>query len=209
MRREMLNIVRTTLDNVREMREVTEDKRLPKRDPKSKDPVARRIFRNANWELDLVFKPGKGARWVVSDESTIKNISTGGKTLPLVDLSTNQGLPFYVSQADGTGTATTWRITGEPVGPNATRPLSPAAQMVAPGRGAPIHGPISTRAAGAGLCTVHVSPARRSQASGVSMGRALRWPRSAGAPEPNVLSSPFLRHEVRPVHDTPCVRPGA
>jgi len=32
-------------------------------------------------------------------------------------------------------------------------------------------------------CTIHSGPARRPQASDVSIGRAHRWPRSAGAPE--------------------------
>jgi hypothetical protein len=124
VRREMLNMVRMALEGVREMKEVKGDKRLPKRDPKDKKtPVRRRIFRNAYWELDLHFKDGKGTRWVISDESTIKNISADGKTLPLVDLSTGGGLPFAVTQADGSGSIVTWRITGEPVQPNQTRKL--------------------------------------------------------------------------------------
>ena len=107
VRREMLTIVRETLNAAAWFREIKpEDKeKLPE------GIVGRKLFRNANWELNLLFeKPGRNL--VISGRSTIKNINITGRTLALANPRDHGPLAFRLWQ----GTSRyDLKIAGEPL----------------------------------------------------------------------------------------------
>lgn len=118
VRREMLYIVFDALNNVRQFKE------LP-RNEKEKPPegfVDKRVYRNSNWELTLLFElrePGSTV-WVISDKSTIKNINASQRTLLLAQPRSNKGLPFMLHQNTAKAGI---NISGEPVAFGATTTL--------------------------------------------------------------------------------------
>ncbi len=108
VRLEMLYIVRAALEGIVQFQQI-------KVDPKDKPAGVedRRVFRNANFELNLLLvKASKGLGWEISDKSTIKNISVTKRTLPLATPGDTSGLPFILLQD---GANYTMRIAGEPL----------------------------------------------------------------------------------------------
>ncbi len=91
VRRELLSVVREAVDAVAWFKEV-------KVDPKEKLPegiLGRRLFRNPNWELNLLFEKVKDRpQWVISGKSTIKNINVAEVSQILANPRTGKGLPF-------------------------------------------------------------------------------------------------------------------
>jgi hypothetical protein len=109
VRREMMVIVRAALDATAWFRE----EKLDEKEKPSKEPPRQRRFRNANWELNLVFEKDKeSTRWVISGKSTIKNINATHKTQSLANPATNKGLPFRLIQGGG---SYLMRVAGEPL----------------------------------------------------------------------------------------------
>jgi hypothetical protein len=78
VKRELLRIIRQTLNILADFQREPADKQ-----PLPAGVLARHRFRNSNWELDLLIKPGSNKQLVVSKDSTIKNINAGRRTLPL------------------------------------------------------------------------------------------------------------------------------
>jgi hypothetical protein len=98
VRREMLGIVKETLDSIRWFHEVKLDEK-DKEKEKLPPGAQRRIFRNANFQLNLLLvKPDRGRGLIISDKSTIKNISVTKNTQPLATPGSNHGLPFQLRQ---------------------------------------------------------------------------------------------------------------
>jgi hypothetical protein len=94
VKRELLGIIRATLDGVRIFNEVPPDKDA-KEDPLPPGAKRQRM-RNANWELNLVLEPDpKNGGMVISANSTLKNINPWKRTLTLADV------PFRVRQGEG------------------------------------------------------------------------------------------------------------
>ena len=113
VRREMLNIVVEAMNGVALFKDVTAE--VLKDNPKLPDGVlARRVYRNANWEMDLHFiKADKGTEWVVGPDSTIKNVNRTHKLQHLASISHPAGVPFRFYQLNG-GTCIV-RVAGEPL----------------------------------------------------------------------------------------------
>jgi hypothetical protein len=108
VRREMLAIVRDALNSVAWFHEV----KLDEKDRNPKGFAGRRVFRNANWELNLLLEKGTGRRLLISDKSTLKNISPSGRTLPLASPRTHGPLEFRLWQTNGRFEL---KVSGEPV----------------------------------------------------------------------------------------------
>ena len=80
VKRELLDIIHKTLDEVRIFKPYQADK-------DAKPEPGRQLMRNANWELDLVIAPDeKSKEIVISDKTTIKNINAWKRNLPLADV---------------------------------------------------------------------------------------------------------------------------
>jgi hypothetical protein len=109
VRYEMLALLRTAMDTSALFQE-------EKVDAKEKLPegvVKRRLFRNANWELNLLIKRGKNGRGLVlSEQSTIKNVSVSRQTQALANPRGNGGLPIRLFQENGAKHVI--RVVGEP-----------------------------------------------------------------------------------------------
>jgi hypothetical protein len=118
VRKQLLAAVKNALDTTAFFTEVKidpKDDRYKLPPEEAKVVEGRRLFRNANWELDLKFaKRKEGRGLILSNLSTIKNISVTRKTLLLANPETNKGLPFRLFQVD-TGAVRELRITGEPL----------------------------------------------------------------------------------------------
>lgn len=109
VRRELLYMIRQAMDSVALLKDVTpaDKEKLPD------GIVGRRLFRNANWELNLLFEKGRDGRsLIVSDQSTIKNVNRGERTQVLAHPKTNKGLPFRLIQNRSVAEL---RIAGEPL----------------------------------------------------------------------------------------------
>src|SRR5262249_54380844 len=81
-KRELLRIIRATNDSLSFFRPVDAEagkEKLPE------GIVARRVFRNSNWELDLQLKRSDG-KLLISPSSALKNINASKRTLPLHDV---------------------------------------------------------------------------------------------------------------------------
>jgi hypothetical protein len=116
VRREMLYIVLDTLNKVSQFQNIT----AQRVDPKAKLPEgveARRVYRNANWELDLLFVKNKERPGLfISAESTIKNINRTQKTQYLASRTSppgSPGVPFRFYHPGGASRVI--RIAGEPL----------------------------------------------------------------------------------------------
>ncbi|MFQ3649860.1 MAG: hypothetical protein SNJ75_05955 [Gemmataceae bacterium] len=116
VRREMLYIVLDALNKVAQFQNIT----AQRVDPKAKLPngvEARRVYRNANWELDLLFVKNKERPGLfISGESTIKNVNRTQKTQFLASRTSPPGAPgvpfrFYHPG----GASRVIRIAGEPL----------------------------------------------------------------------------------------------
>jgi hypothetical protein len=116
VRREMLYIVLDTLNKVAQFENIT----AQRVDPKAKLPdgvEARRVYRNANWELDLLFVKNKERPGLfISRDSTIKNVNRTQKTQYLASLTSpagSPGVPFRFYHPGGASRVI--RIAGEPL----------------------------------------------------------------------------------------------
>ena len=91
VRRELLFLIRQAMSAVALFQEIPQGK-----DDKPPEGIAaKRVFRNANWELTLLIETVKDRKnWVISDRSTIKNISVDERTQVLANPRTQRGLPF-------------------------------------------------------------------------------------------------------------------
>jgi len=128
VRREMLYLIRQAMDAVALFREVPQ----PKGDKPPEGAVAKRVFRNANWELTLLLERAPTGRGVViSERSTIKNINIDQRTQLLANAQGTQGLPFRFQQA-GSAAYKDIRISGEPVPFEKEAPISKEKISVAP-----------------------------------------------------------------------------
>jgi hypothetical protein len=86
VKRELLDVIKTTLDNVRNFVNVADSKEFPKREDLP-EGSKRQVLRNGNWELDLITEPDpKSKEYVISAKSTIKNINSWKRTLSLADV---------------------------------------------------------------------------------------------------------------------------
>jgi hypothetical protein len=94
VKRELLGIIRATLDSARIFRDVE-----PEKDAKEEPLPAgakRQLMRNANWELNLVLEPdSNNSGMVISTNSSLKNINPWKRTLTLADV------PFRIRQGEG------------------------------------------------------------------------------------------------------------
>jgi hypothetical protein len=110
VRREMLYIVATALENIVRFQE----EKVDEKKEKLPDGVVKHLrFRNANFELNLLLtKAPRGPGWVIGPESTIKNISVTRRTLPLATPDSNDGLLFILYQS---GASFPMYIAGEPL----------------------------------------------------------------------------------------------
>lgn len=110
VRRELLYMIRQAMDAVALFKE------QPAADQEGKLPegiVSRKVFRNANWELTLLFEKARDGRaLVISDQSIIKNVNSGERTQVLAHPKTNKGLPFRLIQDRSVAEI---RIAGEPL----------------------------------------------------------------------------------------------
>lgn len=109
VRRELLYMIRLAMDAVALFKDVTpaDKEKLPE------GIVGRKLFRNANWELNLLFEKGKDGRsLIISDQSTIKNVNRSERTQVLAQPKTNKGLPFRLIQDRSVAEL---RIAGEPL----------------------------------------------------------------------------------------------
>jgi hypothetical protein len=114
VRREMLNIVIEAMNAVALFKDVTDEVLKDPKAPKTPEGVeGRRVFRNANWELDLLFIKD-GTQLVISPDSTIKNINRTQKLQHLASVSHSNGVPFRFFQR-GTERRQVIRIAGEPL----------------------------------------------------------------------------------------------
>jgi hypothetical protein len=79
VKRELLWVIRQTLERLADFEPVSpsEKEALPD------GVVTRHHLRNRNWELDLLLKPAPQRQFVISKDSTIKNVNAGKRTLPL------------------------------------------------------------------------------------------------------------------------------
>ena len=121
VKRELLWLIRQAIDSVALFREVpaAKDEKPPE------GAVARRVFRNANWELTLfIEKPATGRQLVLGERSTIKNINVDGRTQVLANSAGTSGLPFRFQQAEGSSYKEI-RISGEPLPFEKEAPICP------------------------------------------------------------------------------------
>jgi hypothetical protein len=121
VKRELLWLIRQAIDSVALFREVpaAKDEKPPE------GAVARRVFRNANWELTLfIEKPATGRGLVVGERSTIKNINVDGRTQVLANSAGTSGLPFRIQQQQGSSYKEI-RISGEPLPFEKEAPICP------------------------------------------------------------------------------------
>jgi hypothetical protein len=116
VRREMLYIVVDALNKVAQFENIT----AQRVDPKAKLPdgvEARRVYRNANWEIDLLLVKNKERPGLfISGESTIKNINRTQKTQYLASRTSppgSPGVPFRFFHPGGASRVI--RIAGEPL----------------------------------------------------------------------------------------------
>jgi hypothetical protein len=94
----------------------------------------KRVFRNANWELELHLVK-KGGKLTISEDSTIRNINRTRKVQSLASSQSKLGVPFRIFQLaprtiDGTtvmvpveGTTFIMRVAGEPQAYDSVTPL--------------------------------------------------------------------------------------
>jgi hypothetical protein len=98
VKRELLEIIQKTLDDVRIFKVVEADKDTDKSAKAEKAPegVKRKLMRNSNWELELVTEPDeKSKETVISAKTKIKNINAWKRNLSLADVK------FRVKQGAG------------------------------------------------------------------------------------------------------------
>ena len=113
VRREMLAIVRNTIDDIARFHEEEPDPKKAKEEKLPEGILGQRVFTNANWQLKLLFaKADRGPGWVISPKSTIKNVSASKKTQPLALPGSNAGLPFRLIQGGG---GYDMYVSGEPM----------------------------------------------------------------------------------------------
>ncbi len=121
VRREMLFMIREAMDSMAVLKDVTPPQTAAEKLPEG--IVGKKVFRNANWELTLLFERDEtGRSYLVSDRSTIKNVSPTGRTLVLAHPKTNKGLPFLLTQNFGRSRAPL-DIAGEPLPGGSSAPL--------------------------------------------------------------------------------------
>lgn len=131
VRREMMFMIRNAMDSMAWLKDVTpkEEKAKELERAKKKEKPAdgieyKRVFRNSNWELTLLFERDEAGRGhVVSDKSTIKNVNANGRTLMLAHPKTTRGLPFQLFQGINGRTAAPLEIAGEPLAGELSTPL--------------------------------------------------------------------------------------
>jgi len=98
VKRELLEIIQKTLDEVRIFKDVKLDKDAEKdaKAEKIPDGGKRQLMRNSNWELDLITEPDeKSKEVVISAKTKIKNINAWKRNLSLADVK------FRVKQGSG------------------------------------------------------------------------------------------------------------
>jgi hypothetical protein len=112
VRREMLIMIREALNSMALLREVPPEKGKEKE--KLPDGIlGKKVFRNSNWELTLLFERGKDSRLLaISAESTIKNVSQDERTLTLAHPKNKGGLPFRLVQGNAISEIA---VAGEPL----------------------------------------------------------------------------------------------
>jgi hypothetical protein len=76
------------------------------------DNTVRRVFHNANWELVLIWNRSRNGGWELSKKSTIKNVSTTGRSLNQFNQTTRGSLEFALIQ-DGPAKDKTIGLKGE------------------------------------------------------------------------------------------------
>jgi hypothetical protein len=133
VRREMLLIIQEALNASALFKEVTKDV-IGDKDAKLPPGILkRRVFRSAFWELDLLLaKDTKGPWWVISPDSTIKNVNRTQKIQSLASSRSQRGVPFRLVQGSPPNQAThVIRIAGEPLAYDASTKLQ-RAYMVDP-----------------------------------------------------------------------------
>jgi hypothetical protein len=128
VKRELLYLIQQAIASVALFREqpAAKDEKPPE------GVVARRVFRNANWELTLLIeKAPTGKGLVLSERSTIKNINIDERTQVLANSAATSGLPFRFQQVD-TSYYQEFRISGEPLPFEKESPISTGKISVAP-----------------------------------------------------------------------------
>lgn len=109
VKRELLRLLQATLFNIGYFQPV-EDKTPP-----PAGYASHFLFRNSNWELDLLLRKGERNQLFISKNSTIKNVNPNKRTLPLREVK------VYVEQANPNSEkklnrpGPTFTIQGDPV----------------------------------------------------------------------------------------------
>jgi hypothetical protein len=120
VKREMLRIVRAALDAYSHFKPVD----IPKDEPMPEKAAPRYRFRNPSWEITLVIEEGKDSKGrttaVVSERSTIKNVSATKRTQLVANARTGMGLKFLLTQ---NGASKAIEVAGEPLAYNASTPF--------------------------------------------------------------------------------------
>ncbi|MFO0845348.1 MAG: hypothetical protein U0797_23685 [Gemmataceae bacterium] len=120
VRREMLFMIREAMDAMAWLKDVTpkevlakEQERLKKKEKPADGVELKRVFRNSNWELTLLFERDQAGRtYVIRPDSTIKNVNPNNRTLMLAHPKSTRGLPFRLAQNLATAPL---EISGEPL----------------------------------------------------------------------------------------------
>jgi hypothetical protein len=128
VKRDLLYVVRQTIDSVAYMAPVQgKDKKEDKdkkddKDEKKDDKEAGHLrFRNINWEIDLVLEPARSASdLVISPKSKIRNVHPSRRGQSLANARTGRGVTFRFVQGNKVADI---ELTGEPVAWSETAPL--------------------------------------------------------------------------------------
>jgi hypothetical protein len=119
VKRELLRIIRNTIDTIAYFHPVEPS---GKEEPLPEKTVARRRYRNSNWELELLLKRGDNNRLLISKTSTLKNVNRAKRTMLLRDVQ------IWVTQTSATDPnklvpGPVIKIQGEPVPWNQKVPI--------------------------------------------------------------------------------------
>ncbi len=125
VRKEMLLIIQDALNASAVFKDVTKDVAGDK-DKLPDGVLARKVFRSAFWELDLLITTNKEGKRVISPDSTIKNVNRTQKVQSLASTLSPKGVPFRLVQPSRAGDPATYimRIAGEPLAYDASSKLN-------------------------------------------------------------------------------------